>query len=102
MHRLFLCSTTLDPRTGDPLNPQNGETISQGRDGSLYSAATGGGTGGKGAAFKVTLAGALRVLNSFGGLNCPSACAAWSGLILGKDGNSYGTSSLGGTSNLGT
>lgn len=92
----------LGNKTGDPVNPQNGETISQGRDGVLYSAATGGGASSKGAAFKVTSAKVLTVLNSFATLNCPSACGAWSGLILGKDGNFYGTSSLGGTSNLGT
>jgi uncharacterized repeat protein (TIGR03803 family) len=83
---------------GDPLNPTFSGIIAQGRDGNLYSTTPQGGT--NGAAFKITPAGALTVLNNFVGTangNYPTG-----GLTLGRDGNFYGTTQRGGTFGDGT
>jgi len=70
-----------------------------GADGNYYSTALGGGTYGAGTAFNISAAGALNSYYSFtGGADgyYPDA-----GLVLGNDGNFYGTTVYGGTNETG-
>jgi uncharacterized repeat protein (TIGR03803 family) len=70
-------------------NPYFGKLI-QATDGNLYgTTANGGANGSGGEVFKVTLAGALTVVHSFGATGDLSFPAA--GVIQGQDGNLYGT-----------
>ena len=76
----------------------------QGSDGNLYGVAEGGGDGhcsgisgiGCGTVFKVTLSGTLTLLHAFTG---PEGADPYSGLVIGADGNFYGTTQHGGTGN---
>jgi uncharacterized repeat protein (TIGR03803 family) len=73
----------------------------QGTNGSFYGTTTNGGAYGQGTVYKVNSKGKLTVLYSFSqssGMGCYPA----GGLVLGSDGNFYGTASQGGTNNDGT
>jgi len=74
----------------------------QGTDGNLYGTTQAGGAHQQGTVFKVTTAGTLTTLYSFCGQSCGDGSAPFGGLILGKDGNLYGTTEAGGTNNDGT
>ena len=76
--------------------------LAQGTDGNLYGTTQAGGAHQKGTVFKVTPAGTLTTLYSFCGQSCGDGSAPFAGLLLGKDGNFYGTTELGGTNNEGT
>lgn len=67
--------------------------IAQGRDGNFYSMSEHGGTGARGAAFKITPSGTETLLASFVTTN---GLYPWGGLTLGTDGNLYGTTLQGG------
>ena len=87
--------------SGDPSQPANSGIVAQGRDGNLYSTTINGGTLNSGAVFKITPTGTVNVVYSFD----PSALGPFnpvSGLTLGTDGNFYGTTHGGGTSDDGT
>lgn len=77
-------------------------SLVQGIDGNFYGAAyLGGSTYGAGTVFKVTPGGTLTAIYSFN----PSAGDGFdplAGLVLGKDGNFYGTTSGGGANSKGT
>ena len=74
-------------------NPYSG--LVQGTNGNFYGTTESGGTnGGYGTVFEITSAGALTPLVSFDGTNGANPEA---GLVLGIDGNFYGTTSQGGT-----
>lgn len=71
----------------------------QGSDGNFYGTTTGGGGFGGGTVFKITPSGVESVLWSFGGNadgRYPQA-----GVVQGRDGNLYGTTSLGGPEDRG-
>jgi uncharacterized repeat protein (TIGR03803 family) len=70
----------------------------QGRDGNFYGTTLGGGAGFSGTVFKVTPTGVLTTLVNFnyGALKQSDGVNPQGGLILGRDGNFYGTTSLGG------
>jgi uncharacterized repeat protein (TIGR03803 family) len=73
-----------------------------GPDGNLYGTTRNGGTnntsgGGNGAVFKLTTNGVLSVVASFASTN---GTHPYGGLVLGPDGNFYGTAAYGGTNNL--
>jgi uncharacterized repeat protein (TIGR03803 family) len=77
--------------------------LTLGPDGTLYGCTTEGGSSSLGTIFKLGVDGAFTSLASFtgtGGANPGSAPSA--GVVLGGDGNLYGTTKLGGGSNLGT
>jgi uncharacterized repeat protein (TIGR03803 family) len=79
-------------------DPQAG--LALGTDGNFYGTTTGGGTnGGYGTVFRVTTNGTLTSLVSFANTN---GAYPYSGLILGTDGNLYGTTYLGGSNGEGT
>ncbi len=85
------CVDGADPNGGLVLGP----------DGNFYGTTSGGGTYGEGAFFKMTMGhtpGAMTTLYSFQG--CHVACGiGW--LVLGSDGNFYGTTYYGGSYNDG-
>lgn len=74
----------------------------QGTDGNLYGTTQAGGAHQQGTAFKITPAGTLTTLHSFCGQSCGDGAAPFAGLLLGNDGNFYGTTEAGGTNNEGT
>jgi uncharacterized repeat protein (TIGR03803 family) len=74
------------------------QILAQGRDGNLYGTAPlfyGGG----GVVFSLSLDGAVKILHYFDGSDGERP---YSGLILGRDGNFYGTTFEGGSNGLGT
>jgi len=73
----------------------------QGTDGNLYGTTTTAGSSNQGGTvFKITPAGALTTLYSFTG--GADGSGPYAGLVRGSDGNFYGLTLLGGTSNNGT
>jgi uncharacterized repeat protein (TIGR03803 family) len=79
--------------------------LTLGNDGNFYGTTLGGGAYtdaygyGLGTVFRVLTNGVLTTLGSFGGTN---GAAPFAGLTLGNDGNFYGATRSGGTSNSGT
>jgi uncharacterized repeat protein (TIGR03803 family) len=72
--------------------------LTQGVDGNLYGTASAGGTHGKGTVFKITTSGTLTTIYSFCAKSkCTDGSAPYGGLTLGTDGNFYGTTFSGGT-----
>ncbi|QAU25381.1 hypothetical protein EO087_04375 [Dyella sp. M7H15-1] len=84
----------------DGANPL-GDLI-QGSDGNFYGTTHSGGTHQIGTVFKVTPSGTETVLYSFGSSGGTDASYPRAGLIQGSDGSFYGTTSAGGTYNVGT
>ena len=72
-------------------------SLVQGTDGNLYGTTEGGGANGEGTVFKVTPTGTLTTLYSFcAKTNCTDGAVPFGGLVLGTDGNFYGTTAAGG------
>jgi len=89
------------PGTTEGSPPDAG--LVQGSDGNFYGTTGGGGANGYGTVFKMTPAGALTTLVNFtddGATNKGAEPRA--GLVLGSDGNFYGTTQGGGASGFGT
>ncbi len=84
--------------TPDGSSPVTG--LIQGTDGNFYGTTSAGGTSNNGTVFVVTPGGTETVLYSFAGGR--DGANPQAGLILGSDGNFYGTTASGGTANLGT
>jgi uncharacterized repeat protein (TIGR03803 family) len=76
-------------------------SLVQGSDGNLYGATKYGGQAGVGTVFKMTPAGALTTLHSFAG-SPTDGSEPYAGLVLGTDGNFYGTTEAGGANGYGT
>ena len=72
-----------------------------GRDGNFYGTTEFGGASGGGTVFKVTPAGVLSTLHHFATCD-DSGFSPFGGLVMGSDGNFYGTTVGGGTGGLGT
>lgn len=92
---------TLNNFTGgatSPYTPNSGPVIS---GTTLYGTSIYGGTNNIGVIFKSTLTGTISVLHSFTG-GATDGAYGYSGVILGSDGNLYGTTYNGGTKNQGT
>jgi uncharacterized repeat protein (TIGR03803 family) len=73
----------------------------QGSDGNFYGTTWEGGANGDGTVFKISSSGTETVLYSFAGGSNDGA-DPYAALIQGSDGNFYGTTGAGGTSNAGT
>ncbi len=72
----------------------------QGRDGNLWGTTTGGGANNGGTVFKMSPAGSLTTVYSFcARVSCTDGYNPVAGLLLGRDGNFYGTASKGGDIN---
>jgi uncharacterized repeat protein (TIGR03803 family) len=85
---------------GYPSDSAGASGVFQAGDGTLYGTSDFGGTYNKGTVFKVSPSGIETVLYSFGSAaNDPARDV--SALVEGDDGNFYGVSAFGGTSNLG-
>lgn len=77
--------------------------VIQGRDGDFYGTTVSGGANKGGTVFKITSNGNLTVMYSFcAKANCADGASPQGALVQGKDGNFYGTTSAGGSGNLGT
>jgi uncharacterized repeat protein (TIGR03803 family) len=76
-------------------------TLAQGLDGNLYGTAPQGGRHLLGTVFQATPTGTVTAIYNFGSSPGDGA-APFAGLVLGTDGNFYGTTSAGGASGLGT
>jgi uncharacterized repeat protein (TIGR03803 family) len=82
------------------------DSLAQASDGNFYGTTVQGGTSancgtvGCGTVFRITPAGDLTTLHSFGGTNDGST--PYGGLVQGNDGNLYGTTQFGGASYSGT
>ncbi len=75
----------------------------QAANGDFYGTAVGGGTANDGVIFKVTPTGTLTVLYNFCSVDdCADGSEPNAGMILGTDGNFYGTTISGGAHNDGT
>ena len=72
-----------------------------GPGGNYYGTTQNGGSAGEGTVFMITPAGTVTLLHTFGTVTGDGANPQ-AGLILGDDGNFYGTTQYGGTDNLGT
>ena len=91
-------------QTQDPENPQYSGLIAQGRDGELYSTAPATPLGlcsFCGAVFKITPSGTVTVVYDFNDAT-GSGYTPFGGVVLGTDGNFYGTTKAGGNFNEGT
>jgi uncharacterized repeat protein (TIGR03803 family) len=75
-------------------------SVVQGTDGNFYGTASTGGANGYGTVFRMTPVGALTTLYSFAGSD--GKYPYYGSLVQGTDGNFYGTTYQGGTSNYGT
>ena len=82
----------------DGVDPQAG--LIQGSDGNFYGTTNHGGNNDDGTVFKITPQGQETILHSFGFGN--DGADLYAGLIQGSDGNLYGTTYQGGTTNSGT
>jgi uncharacterized repeat protein (TIGR03803 family) len=78
-------------------------TLTQGADGSFYSVTRGGGANSEGVVYKISSTGAYSAIYSFcAKASCADGSTPESALILGSDGNFYGTTLYGGANNYGT
>ncbi len=84
--------------TGGPDGASPYAVLVQGRDGLFYGTTYYGGSNNVGTVYKITSAGTLTPLWQFGSLsNHADGARPNSGLVLGSDGNFYGTTQYGGT-----
>jgi uncharacterized repeat protein (TIGR03803 family) len=75
-------------------------TLTQGQDGRLYGTTASGGASNYGTVFAITTEGTLTTLYSFCSLaNCADGAGPQGALLLGVDGNFYGTTLYGGAVN---
>jgi uncharacterized repeat protein (TIGR03803 family) len=84
----------------------NGSTavagVAQGSDGNFYGTTNTGGANSAGTVFKLTPGGTLTTIYSFCALmNCADGELPYGGLVLGTDGNFYGTTQYGGSTGAG-
>jgi uncharacterized repeat protein (TIGR03803 family) len=71
-------------------------------DGNVYGTTQGGGTTGNGTVYRVDTGGAVTVIYNFGSNGVHDGSNPIGGVIQGSDGNLYGTTASGGTTNNGT
>jgi uncharacterized repeat protein (TIGR03803 family) len=89
--------TTLYSFTGGLDGAYSFGSLAEGTDGSFYGTTQQGGAQYEGTVFKITPGGALTTLYSFcSQFDCADGLYPLAGLVLGIDGNFYGTTSIGG------
>lgn len=77
-------------------------TLIQGSDGNLWGTANFGGVNGGGTVFKMSLSGTVTAVYSFtSGIFSTTGSTPYAGLVLGNDGNYYGTTQQGGPNGQG-
>jgi len=76
-------------------------TLVQGNDGNFYGMTYAGGASNLGTIFKISKTGNFSLLYSFKGWGFGDGALPYTGLILGTDGNFYGSTANGGTKNAG-
>jgi uncharacterized repeat protein (TIGR03803 family) len=74
----------------------------QASDGNFYGTTSAGGSGNAGIIFKITPTGTITVLISFDSAHPINGYLAYGGLVLGTDGNLYGSTIFGGSGGNGT
>ncbi len=84
----------------DGTNPAAG--LIEDSHGNFYGTTQYGGAYGEGTVFKITSAGVETVLHSFGPFGSSDGAYPSAALVLGKDGNYYGTTKSGGANGVGT
>jgi uncharacterized repeat protein (TIGR03803 family) len=82
----------------DGANPEAG--LTQGSDGNFYGATYLGGAGGLGTVFKLTPGGSESIMHTFAGGSSDGANPS-ANLVLGGDGNLYGSTYAGGVGGIG-
>ena len=93
---------TFDEKTGS-INGEWGMVLVQGFDGNLYGTTYGGGKYDNGTVFRLTPSDVLTTIYNFcAEKNCMDGANPYGGLVLGNDGNFYGTTYFGGTNGTGT
>ena len=88
--------TMLHSFTGSPDGYQPRSMLLQGSDGNFYGTTLYGGTNGIGIVYRISPGGSETNLHTFGAYDDDGSEPA-AGLVLGSDGNFYGTTSYGGT-----
>lgn len=89
-------TTLVNFKSTDGRGPYLGPLV-QGTDGKLYGTTQQGGVKDYGTAFKVSTGGTLTSLYSFCSVSgCPDGVEPYSGLVMGTDGNFYGTTGFAG------
>ena len=83
-----------------PLGANSSSWLVQASDGNLYGTTNSGGANGRGSVFRISTSGNLTTLYSFG--FAPDGGAPYGGLVMGPDGNFYGTTHDFGDFNFGT
>jgi uncharacterized repeat protein (TIGR03803 family) len=84
----------------DGFEPYSG--LIQGPDGNFYGTTYAGGASTNGTVFRITPGGQMTVLHNFCQTDCSDGANPVPGLMLGADGEFYGTTSGGGSSGMGT
>ena len=93
-------TTVLHNFSGNPDGSTPYGSLVMDSSGNLYGTTIAGGTSNLGTVFKRTSAGTTSILHSFSGN--PDGSTPYGGLFIDSSGNLYGTTTQGGTSNLGT
>ena len=93
-------ATTKDSPADDGLTPTAGLVLTS--NGSLYGTTSAGGSAGKGVIYSLSATGSVTIVHSFQGSGSGDGDTPLSELVLGGDGNYYGTTEYGGANNDGT
>jgi len=94
------CSKTNGQFCSDGGSP--GGNLAQGTNGNIYGTTLFGGTYGSGIVYRMSTAGVMTVVYNFCAVPCLGGSYPNPGLVLGRDGNFYGTTEEGGVYGQGT
>jgi len=97
--------SALDANGDNPDGANPGVALTRGPDDVFYGMASDGGQNGSGTVFKITASGTFTVLHSFSALDAnghnTDGAAPLRTIVVGRDGNLYGTTRLGGENSCG-
>ena len=101
LHSFGTASRNLDGSTiADGYKPSGNLVFAT--DGNLYGTTAAGGEGADGTVYRISPAGVYTIVHSFAAANADQGTYPEAGVIEGKDGNFYGTTSQGGAYGVGT